>query len=30
MQGELEHLIGIDKHVCLNLGGDWMYIGTME
>lgn len=29
-QSELEHLIGVDKHVCLNLSGDWMYIGTMN
>ena len=30
MQGELEHLIGMKQHQCLNLGGDWMYIGTVE
>lgn len=30
MQGELENLIGVKHHQCLNLDGDWMYLGTME
>jgi SAM-dependent methyltransferase len=30
MQGELEHLIDLPTHECLNLGGDWMYIGRIE
>jgi ubiquinone/menaquinone biosynthesis C-methylase UbiE len=30
LQGELEHRIGIPQHTCLNLGGDWMYVGVIE
>jgi SAM-dependent methyltransferase len=30
MQGELEQLIGVKQHQCLNLDGDWMYLGIIE
>ncbi len=30
MQGQLEAIIGVETHECLNLDGDWLYIGTMK